>query len=193
MFGWTPSAVCGAPLLQLNLSTRSPHLCGPLAPPGDVQPPGMAARKRFRSAHDPALALGDPLVPAAARRRLLAGSQFDVNHWTRQTAHRAHHSCVNALALSPGSARFLASAGDDHRVLLWDSASPDLDPHTGLAPDPVASYTGALVRPALSRPHPVSTTDFRPRRATSLRSPFPPTDANSSRTPHSRAPGWMSQ
>lgn len=153
LVGVEPRFISSTRLHSLAASLR------PASPSRDVQPPRMAARKRFRSAHDPALALGDPLVPAAARRRLLAGSQFDVNHWTRQTAHRAHHSCVNALALSPGSARFLASAGDDHRVLLWDSASPDLDPHTGLAPDPVASYTGALVGPALSGHHPVIATD----------------------------------
>ena len=34
---------------------------------------------------------------------------------------KAHFGCVNALAFSPNG-KFLASGGDDRRILLWDVA-----------------------------------------------------------------------
>ncbi|KAF8967182.1 WD40 repeat-like protein [Flammula alnicola] len=37
-----------------------------------------------------------------------------------------HRSCVNALAFSSGDGRFLASGGDDLRILLWDFHQDDV-------------------------------------------------------------------
>ncbi|GAA5985746.1 hypothetical protein JCM10908_007094 [Rhodotorula pacifica] len=92
------------------------------------------------------LALSNPIRPPASRRRALDSSIWTSTPWTRQTALKAHHSCVNALAFSPAQAdgaRWLASGGDDKRVLLWDTADHDAVARDGIAPDPVASYVGA--------------------------------------------------
>ncbi|KWU45602.1 WD40 repeat-like protein [Rhodotorula sp. JG-1b] len=95
------------------------------------------------------LALPDPLGPPGTRRRVLDRSVWDSfistsSYPSRQHALEAHYSCVNALAISPPAAdgaRWLASGGDDKRVLLWGTA---LDSETTTASaEPVASYTGA--------------------------------------------------
>lgn len=97
------------------------------------------------------LALADPLGPPGTRRRVLERSVWDSfisrtsSSPSRQHALEAHYSCVNALAISPPAAdgaRWLASGGDDKRVLLWDTA---LDSETTTASEPDASYTGASV------------------------------------------------
>ncbi|KPV73256.1 uncharacterized protein RHOBADRAFT_55028 [Rhodotorula graminis WP1] len=91
-------------------------------------------------------ALSNPLRPPALRQSDLASSLF-AKPFSRQTALEAHHSCVNALALSNGDdPRWLATAGDDQRVLLWNAlahTNGDDDHHNGLAPDPVGCYRGA--------------------------------------------------
>ncbi|GAA5881610.1 hypothetical protein JCM3774_006493 [Rhodotorula dairenensis] len=86
---------------------------------------------------DADLALADPLRPPAARRRILDGSLWSAQSWSRthDAALQGHYSCVNAVACSPANAdgaRWIASAGDDKRILLWD--------HTQTTPR--ASYTG---------------------------------------------------
>ncbi|KAF9046547.1 WD40-repeat-containing domain protein [Panaeolus papilionaceus] len=48
-----------------------------------------------------------------------------VHHRTRGVLD-AHSSCVNALAFSSGDGRFLASGGDDYRILLWDFYQDDV-------------------------------------------------------------------
>ena len=99
------------------------------------------------------LALADPLGPPGTRRRVVDHSVWDSFISTssssppvRQHALEAHYSCVNALAVSPSAAdgaRWLASGGDDKRVLLWDTA---LDSETATtASEPVTAYTGASV------------------------------------------------
>ncbi|GAA6048581.1 hypothetical protein JCM3770_002039 [Rhodotorula araucariae] len=100
----------------------------------------MQSRKRTLPAD---WALANPLRPAALRRLDLATSLFTApGAYSRQTALAAHHSCVNALALSRPDPRWLATGGDDTRLLLWDTHHIDHD-HSGLAPDPQACYRGA--------------------------------------------------
>ncbi|KAJ8291643.1 DDB1- and CUL4-associated factor 5 [Rhodotorula toruloides] len=87
------------------------------------------------------LALANPSRPAQSLR-----SDFTSSLWqtdlSRQTAYRAHHSCVNALAIGPAEGgRWLASGGDDRRILLWDTTAEDQG--AGVAAEPVASYVGA--------------------------------------------------
>ncbi|GAA5908931.1 hypothetical protein JCM8208_007122 [Rhodotorula glutinis] len=87
--------------------------------------------------------LSHPLRPPALRQSDLAASLFH-QPFARQTALEAHHSCVNALALAKGDdPRWLATGGDDHRVLLWNALAHGDDDDTGLAPDPVGCYRGA--------------------------------------------------
>ena len=111
---------------------------------------GMAGQKRTLPFD---LALADPLGPPGTRRRVVDRSVWDSFISTssssppvRQHALEAHYSCVNALAVSPSAAdgaRWLASGGDDKRVLLWDTA---LDSETATtASEPVTAYTGASV------------------------------------------------
>ncbi|EGU11004.1 hypothetical protein RTG_03224 [Rhodotorula toruloides ATCC 204091] len=87
------------------------------------------------------LALANPSRPSQSLR-----SDFTSSLWqtdlTRMTAHRAHHSCVNALAIGQAEGgRWLASGGDDRRVALWDTTAEDEG--AGVAAEPVASYVGA--------------------------------------------------
>ncbi|GAA5926629.1 hypothetical protein JCM1841_003186 [Sporobolomyces salmonicolor] len=96
----------------------------------------MASVKRSRPTD---FALADPLRPPAARRRHLLSSLYSQS-FTHQTALQAHHSCVNALAISPGEGRWLASGGDDKRVLLWDATHEARD---GTVGEPKAWFTGA--------------------------------------------------
>ncbi|GAA6015695.1 hypothetical protein JCM11491_002448 [Sporobolomyces phaffii] len=60
--------------------------------------------------------------------------------FTSCSAYRAHHSCVNALAISAGEGRWLASGGDDKRVLLHEALANDDD---GTLGEPKAYYEGA--------------------------------------------------
>ncbi|GJN94514.1 hypothetical protein Rhopal_007597-T1 [Rhodotorula paludigena] len=99
----------------------------------------MSGRKRIRPAD---FALSNPLRPSAARRLDVSSSLY-ASGLSAQTALKAHHSCVNALAVSPGEGTWLASGGDDQRVLLWD-AHDSTDEGTGLANEPRGSYTGAM-------------------------------------------------
>ncbi|GAA5845349.1 hypothetical protein JCM9279_004853 [Rhodotorula babjevae] len=88
-------------------------------------------------------ALSNPLRPPALRQSDLASSLF-AQPFAHQTALEAHHSCVNALALAKGDdPRWLATGGDDERVLLWNALAHGDDDHTGLAPDPIGCYRGA--------------------------------------------------
>ncbi|GAA6033883.1 hypothetical protein JCM8097_000385 [Rhodosporidiobolus ruineniae] len=84
-------------------------------------------------------ALLPPTRPPTLLRRYLLTSRF-AQPFTAQTALRAHHSCVNALTIS-ADGRWLASGGDDMRVLLWDTA--DDGSGTGQARDPVGCFQGA--------------------------------------------------
>lgn len=123
----------------------------------------MSGRKRIRPAD---FALSNPLRPSAARRLDVSSSLYALG-LDAQTALKAHHSCVNALAVSPGEGTWLASGGDDQRVLLWD-AHDSTDEGTGLANEPRGSYTGAMVRPVLLR-RSVDTTDRDPLAVQHLR------------------------
>ncbi|KAI5479480.1 hypothetical protein MNV49_003422 [Pseudohyphozyma bogoriensis] len=64
----------------------------------------------------------DPLAHPASRS---ASSSFLSSRYAAGFSHttelKAHHSCVNALACSSGDGRWLASGGDDKRVLVWDT------------------------------------------------------------------------
>lgn len=68
------------------------------------------------------------------------------SHWSHPTYYRhqynlrGHHGCVNALALSNGEATFLASSGDDRRVLIWPTLLPPQ------IQTPIRCYTGHRVK-----------------------------------------------
>ncbi|EKM79218.1 hypothetical protein AGABI1DRAFT_128379 [Agaricus bisporus var. burnettii JB137-S8] len=47
----------------------------------------------------------------------------------------AHQSCINALAFSNGEGQFLASGGDDLKILLWDFYQEDVR-------EPIGSFIG---------------------------------------------------
>lgn len=49
----------------------------------------------------------------------LITSQFDRRKFYHKEL-KAHYGCVNALAFSHQQCQYLASAGDDKRVLIWD-------------------------------------------------------------------------
>ncbi|GAA5902267.1 hypothetical protein JCM5296_003968 [Sporobolomyces johnsonii] len=93
----------------------------------------------LKRSHPADFALADPLRPPASRRRHLLSSLFS-HSFNHQTALVAHHSCVNALAISPGEARWLASGGDDKRVLLWDATN---DAGDGTLGEPKAWFRGS--------------------------------------------------
>ncbi|GAA5903266.1 hypothetical protein JCM6882_008122 [Rhodosporidiobolus microsporus] len=85
-------------------------------------------------------ALSNPSRPSTALRRSLVSSAYS-SGFTTKTALSAHHSCVNALAISPDG-RWLASGGDDMRVLLWDANDGGVE-GSGLAGEPRGCYKGA--------------------------------------------------
>lgn len=121
--------------------------CAAKSPSSFERSPSMTSHKRTLPAD---LALSDPTRPPASRRRALASSLYDpvTSPWTAQTALQAHHSCVNALSFSKhDGGRYLASGGDDKRVLLWDTARPDQDGDDtqGIAAEPLGCYRGATV------------------------------------------------
>ncbi|GAA5933969.1 hypothetical protein JCM10213_008490 [Rhodosporidiobolus nylandii] len=97
----------------------------------------MSARKRPLPSD---WALSNPSRPPVALRRSLLDAAYS-SSFSSQTALQAHHSCVNGLAVSPDG-RWLASGGDDQRVLLWN-ASDDGGEGQGVAAEPVGCYKGA--------------------------------------------------
>ncbi|GAA5901313.1 WD40 repeat domain-containing protein [Sporobolomyces salmoneus] len=77
--------------------------------------------------------------PATTRHRKFADLLF-TSPFTDHSAYLAHHSCVNALAISPGEGRWLASGGDDKRVMIHEALANDDDGSLG---EPRAWYKGA--------------------------------------------------
>jgi WD40 repeat protein len=60
---------------------------------------------------------------------------------------QGHDGCVNAIEYSAGDGRFLASAGDDSEVLVWDLHSDLTSPEALRIPS--AKFVGHRVRPEL--------------------------------------------
>lgn len=92
-----------------------------------------------RRANFPSDPLGHPLARSSAS--FLSSRLTSFEH---STPLLAHHSCVNALAFSNGDGKWLASGGDDKRVLLWNSFG------RLSGAEPVAVYRGARVCPTSS-------------------------------------------
>ncbi|KAH8114456.1 WD40 repeat-like protein [Phellopilus nigrolimitatus] len=63
-----------------------------------------------------------PQIPVARVNASIFESRFPYSK--KLTAHK---SCVNAIAFSHGDGRWLASAGDDMRILLWDFHQETVD------------------------------------------------------------------
>lgn len=82
--------------------------------------------------------LQNPLLARRTTANLLA--QQYARGFPYSTKLEAHTGCINALSCSKGDGRWLASAGDDMRVLLWN-AFGQLDGSS----KPVAAFTGADV------------------------------------------------
>ncbi|GAA6013449.1 hypothetical protein JCM10207_008850 [Rhodosporidiobolus poonsookiae] len=95
----------------------------------------MSTRKRALPTD---FALANPARPPAAFRNSLASSLYS-SGFPSQSAILAHHSCVNALAISPDG-RWLASGGDDQRVLLSQCDDAGVN---GVVGEPVGCYRGA--------------------------------------------------
>ncbi|GAA5926628.1 WD40 repeat domain-containing protein [Sporobolomyces koalae] len=85
------------------------------------------------------LILSDPARPSAHRRRALL-DQVYTTPFDSHAVYDAHHSCVNALAISPGAGRWLASGGDDQRILIHDAFATSDE---GVLAGPKAWYRGA--------------------------------------------------
>jgi len=66
----------------------------------------------------------DPYGPTKARKSALNTVLANGFHYSRKL--HGHASCVNALAFSNCRSRWLASAGDDPFVLLWDFHRDDV-------------------------------------------------------------------
>lgn len=99
--------------------------------------PSLKSLGKRRASVDPSL-----LHPLASRRRHLTSLTTAQYSFNRSTPLKAHHSCVNALAVSSGPGRtFLASGGDDKRVLLWEAEG-----EMKKGKEPRGSYKGAQVR-----------------------------------------------
>ncbi|GAA5862389.1 hypothetical protein JCM8547_007625 [Rhodosporidiobolus lusitaniae] len=79
------------------------------------------------------IVISSPSLPPAARRIFISSAYS--SSFTAKKAHKAHHSCINALAVS-SDGRWLASGGDDLRVLVHDVS-------TDVAAEPKGCYRGA--------------------------------------------------
>ncbi|GAA6060795.1 hypothetical protein JCM10212_005444 [Sporobolomyces blumeae] len=99
----------------------------------------MLGNSRKRPLHATDLFLSNPGRPREVNRQSVLASVFSTP-FQHHAAYRGHHGCVNALALSPGEGRWLASGGDDTRVILFDALADDV---AGGMPEPVAWYGGA--------------------------------------------------
>lgn len=97
--------------------------------------PKVVGKRRATFAADPLL---HPISRYSSRSALVA-SRF-ASGFQYHTPLRAHYACVNALAFSAGDGTWLASGGDDKRVLLWNSFG-ELR-----GAEPRATYRGARVR-----------------------------------------------
>ncbi|GAA5831373.1 hypothetical protein JCM5353_007144 [Sporobolomyces roseus] len=97
----------------------------------------MNPRKRLFHSTD--LFLSNPSTLPPTRRTALLSSVYS-SPFTNHSAYQAHHSCVNALAISPGDGKWLASGGDDKRILLHEALSSD---DSGTLGEPRAYYQGA--------------------------------------------------
>ncbi|GAA5834177.1 hypothetical protein JCM3766R1_004481 [Sporobolomyces carnicolor] len=78
-------------------------------------------------------------TPGTSQRRNFLASVWS-SPFLEHSAYTVHHSCVNALAISRGEGRWLASGGDDKRVILNEALANDDE---GTLGEPRASYTGA--------------------------------------------------
>ncbi|GAA5967718.1 hypothetical protein JCM3765_000009 [Sporobolomyces pararoseus] len=97
----------------------------------------MNSRKRTLNSTD--LFLSNPSTLPSTRHRNFLSSCY-TSPFSEHSAYKAHHSCVNALAISPGEGRWLASGGDDKRVIVHEALANDEE---GTLGEPRAWYKGA--------------------------------------------------
>lgn len=100
----------------------------------------MNYRKRTLDSTD--LFLSNPSSLPSTRKTKLLSSVYS-SPFLNHSVYQAHRSCVNALAISPGEGRWLASGGDDKRVILSEALATDDE---GTLGEPRAWYQGAQVR-----------------------------------------------
>jgi len=99
----------------------------------------LPMNSRKRPFHSTDLFLSNPSTLPPTRRTALLSSVYS-SPFTSHSAYQAHHSCVNAIAISPGEGRWLASGGDDKRTLIHEALSSD---EQGTLGEPRAYYGGA--------------------------------------------------